>query len=878
MLLFSPWRKCLYIFVFCFFSFTVKNSFASSCRSSQSLTERLNTIDPQIIKSFKAEDLWFSYLEENELRNDHSPSFRDDRKRSELAVVRQFHLFLRLLSNQDVTRPESLSELIFGSLQVNDGRKMNLYPHLVFLLRHIVESKKEFKCINRTTAELAYINWQEQYIQKSLGLIEQLSMPGYEELIDSFRRRWGTKELEVIDLSPKKRKVIAKDLPANYADLLVRKAKDTKEYIVKGFYYGSENMFALDLAKNPHETLYVFAHELVHAGNLHQIPAQRKMESLKLKVQELFRDLLGSSSGIEELLSHSMEHLSLKTLELGNTDTFDYYLDKKIRSFQQFKDKNSNIPLRSLDYSELALLDNFAEALLDLSLVDEYQAYALSTVAYHQLVRTINMPASKYANRYIELLRQGDANLAKSLFMYNSISPFDGIRRLLLDIQIKNTAQNKREKLRTTKDYIKFLKLLNLLEALFLEKVKNYIVKLESEAQFSSLLEFDGPKSSSFIKPPELKKQEQKEEGVDYFEKKNHYDQSANVYTRDDLDNPFAVIGSQMTPTRLLRFRENLEVVGRNLDKMIQSFQLLRNGILDFKSVSLGEMELLGYLGESSLYKNFYRNTSSQLQKPKSEIPEYFFDFFHKVRNERRSRQRFLVEEKNQVLYDLSLLQLLKIYNWLDKILPIYNQNMLGIKNYFEKIEKDNYSKEHFKAHEIKAMYQHLQGSKKSALLNFKKMEELKQSVFSMDKDWGLASSPGFNSVSNALFSLQNSLLGVFPVGAFDLKRIESEAKQSVDLRQQTILGFTKQFQYKCSRGKINLRNQFVSINDGKVIYDINFYCRSGEPVFLRYMASLQAPIKIYQDSSPKLESFKLFPDSKKLLLPVNTRLGGNSE
>jgi hypothetical protein len=203
---------------------------------------------------------------------------------------------------------------------------------------------------------------------------------------------------------------------------------------------------------------------------------------------------------------------------------------------------------------------------------------------------------------------------------------------------------------------------------------------------------------------------------------------------------------------------------------------------------------------------------------------------------------------------------------------------MLGIKNYFEKIEKDNYSKEHFKAHEIKAMYQHLQGSKKSALLNFKKMEELKQSVFSMDKDWGLASSPGFNSVSNALFSLQNSLLGVFPVGAFDLKRIESEAKQSVDLRQQTILGFTKQFQYKCSRGKINLRNQFVSINDGKVIYDINFYCRSGEPVFLRYMASLQAPIKIYQDSSPKLESFKLFPDSKKLLLPVNNRLGGNSE
>ena len=750
---------------------------------------------------------------------------------------------------------------------------------MVHILRYLVEAETAPACIDQSLVRSSYSYWQNVYIKKSLELISSSNVRAYQPIVYNFKQHLQRRDFEIVDLSIKQRKHLGTKLPSAYRNVLIKRSEKTGDFVVKGFFYGAENIFAIDFAKDPHETLFTFAHEIVHAGD------HRESESLK-EIREMkpaLKDLIYNLSGDQEVSGPWIESI-LKDLLFNNDGgstalSFEFIYKRKIESFRRFSESNPQSKLKSLSNDEQKLLHDFIDKIMEISLMDEFRAYALSTAVYYQMASKINLPIHKNAEHYISLLQTGDGALAESIFLMNAVSPFDALQTSLRESIFNKTTGGIRPAKNYYSTYYKVLQVVNLLEEMYLTKVRKKIEELNREKPMNYLVldqsfDFDESTAEASEAPVVVFSEI---ESIDYLAKK----QSRlidNNHVRDDLNNPFAVIGTRLSAGRLLRFRENLEIVSSKIREAISTIESLSMGIVDFHDLSRGEMELLGITGDSQIAKKFFDNMPLSFRKSKEQLPELMIDVMKKVKKQRGSFKSSLDTSKDYLLYDLLIVRLVKIYYWLDTIMPIYNQNMLGIKTYFEKLESDNYSKELFSNKELVSMYQHLISSQDLAIENYRNMEELKQSLYWFDRKWGLARQPGIASISNALLKLQSEIIGTFSLSTQQKLDIQLEVESLVKDRMNQYQDRKKIQLKRCQKQKERTYQDWVKWDTSYASFHTIDVCARGKFFKVRFINDIPFLFSVKSTSFNDRIEFKIFGDSEYLVFPLESSKVGHYE
>tara|TARA_B100000749_G_scaffold280891_1_gene280281 strand:+ start:55777 stop:58314 length:2538 start_codon:yes stop_codon:yes gene_type:complete len=594
---------------------------------------------------------------------------------------------------------EDVVDQIFGSSaqMAFSDQLPELYPIKVHVLRYLNEQSQSV-CISPSKVKNVYQAWKLRYINDfAIPLIQSAQISKLDSVIREFQRKLIEGELELIDLSPKKRNQLVSQTPERHRDSLTKINPETGKYGVSGFYSSRDKIFAVDFARPIGETLITFTHEMIHAGDLELDDLKREWSKIYPKVLSVLTQWLGKSDQQLEIAKSLVNRVLFLVEPNSYSKAFMRLTQQKLEALQEQIRKQTSLeekPLRPSE-SELDLIDRFFNIATHLTLGNEYKAYGYSAILYHKLNQSWILPPSDFHSSELDKVTMGDQYFATSIFLEKSLSPFPTMRRslgtnckaLTEELTGKPSPTEASEDSPTIEQHrqeiqfeLRLCKVLNHLEYSYLKELKSYINDLKD--QFSGTIKWisENTKDTQYDSLP-------------YYARPGSIDESLN---------PYSVLAARLTTAWVIRFKNNLLRVDNYVRSLNTSLIGLEFGVLDLHDLNESELQLVGlsYENTTPKYGVFPEETRFKSQRPNESGSIDYKNYFELVKWNKSSLNTFdpVVTEatllpSDDLMTQLIRLHMIKSYKWLDDAFPIYHQTLVGSVNFLNKLHMGNFNK-----------------------------------------------------------------------------------------------------------------------------------------------------------------------------------------
>lgn len=610
---------------------------------------------------------------------------------------------LKKLTNQSI---ETLSSNIIST---NNEYDRKLYLVKISILRYFLANEDVAKNnkINLTNLKSLENKWIKKYVEASSALIRSSNIPEYNEIVSNFIDFYKNEKLVVEDLSPENRNKYDRKLGKSHGISLMDKDTHTNKYKVQGFYSSIKDpnsdkigIFAIDLSNSITDNIVTFAHEIVHAADPKIAAYRNEYRHYLPKVLSLIQKIIPSSyTGSPKDFADSL--LPMVFFELGNSEIVMAIINQLGISINNLEEKLSESNVEITD-QEKQYLKNWIRSLIGLSIENEYRAYGFSLLIYYYFNQKARfLDESKNLNQFLNLIKKGDDIFAQSLA--SQMNPFSTYK------QRWTTFSN--QFLPNTEDKNKAANMILLFEQTYLLELQKFIVELKGrfQAQVSQFIrsnndinmtvsedhkreienQVNNNRYNNWSNPETLNMSfcNNDSRSSSYAQCLNTVD--TNTRNLESQASRFSLIAARVSTLWVIRVKENISMLIKDLINLKKSLVILKAGILDFQNLNASELGILGLIDSETQIPNYNSSCSSSYQL------RGWIDY-DKYTNYFPLDQNFNSDEiPSSVLIERLLkIRLFQALSWIDQSLPLVESHTIGAKAFIEKLNLGLYDKE----------------------------------------------------------------------------------------------------------------------------------------------------------------------------------------
>lgn len=707
-LAFDKYIKLLsYLTIFYLTFILSSNLYADPCyRDAKNLSDALPT---SLVQSFLRSHLWKN-------------SYDNPRTSRQLEIVQNVKSFWRILSAPQVNQ-RALFGNMFGSIDSMSPEKFfpEIYGLKVAILSFALKSDNQLSsCLLSGTQNInkVYQNWQEYYIKILVEYLQLANIPEYTPIIESFensienhflngkqKKNPPQDSLNILNLTAEVREKYQHSIKMHKSADLLRINPATGFYEITGFYNPSQNIIAIDFSRPISDTFVTFAHEIVHSSSPEIVNSRKKLEKLTQAANKTISKLIDEKQfnyWAQSLINHLLFETGI-TAEPAQKLMFHLIDVKK----EQLKTRNLELDKLGVSWKvgkkEDAVLREFIETSLHLTLGNEFKAYSLSILAYVKLKDSKGLLAPvQYREDQVEKILKGDQFFAANIFfdtqlhvLQNIESQYEAKKKELQDEEklkakskgVSDSTESSEKNILAT--LMKLERTLNHLEIIYFEEVKAYISHLKTNyaEQISEIRKYNSADWSDipyYIRPGGL----------------------------ESPDNPYLpIFEAKLTTSWILRFQSNLETIIDELlsyDKALLAAKAKITYLSDLDEVDLrlvgvkyadskydpsnySRTEVLrGSLDGDSYFSDYRKEKSLWVWNPQLVyIPSEYLGYFQVTPWD--LRKNALPISGVDLNKKLVKLRLIKIHHWLQMVLPTYNGTIVRNLSFLNKLQSGEY-------------------------------------------------------------------------------------------------------------------------------------------------------------------------------------------
>ncbi|GEM_PF-4108154 len=526
----------------------------------------------------------------------------------------------------------------------------SLYPVKVQIIRY-------FRDVNideysRDKVMLVNSAWKTRYMNSFLSLVKLSKVSGLKEIAQAFEKKLNTKKLNIVDLSPEARKLLAKE-SSHHEDNLMTKTNG--RFNVSGVYISHRKLFAIDFARDSiEETIITFVHEMIHAADPSLEVAKRNFIELLPSAKSILQKWTGNSEIVSEI---NLNFLDNVFFEGDENHLNKFYKQKNENTLRSLSKK---LDVDTLPDEEVAIVKEWIGSALSLSVFNEYHAYGKSLQFLKELIVDFNIVKGRVSThkKLIEQFIHGDDLFVAKLAMASN--PFSNLKIYAL-------------RYKKDKDYfVSFRKLINYLEYLYLLEIKETV-------------DFDDNRYSKFLSSLITNDEDT------LTEIRQTWNQ---VESLDSSLNPYELITSRLTNSTIVKIKKNLGLITESLDSNISKLQTSTAGVLDLHDISDAELKLIGIQWQGSPFQRVDDSVSSVVESSLEEISLDIKKYFELMpwSEDIYFKNRGLVYIQGEtVSQKLLKLNILRTSLWIDHSFSAWTDTVLGARVLLEKIRSEVY-------------------------------------------------------------------------------------------------------------------------------------------------------------------------------------------
>lgn len=568
---------------------------------------------------------------------------------------------------QSIKNEKNIETIVNSLIDTNFNSSNSLsYGLKIRIFRYLIENQQFAKSIGLPNEKILKIEaaWKNRYIHSAALLLRGLNVSGYAEIVDSFLNQVKTGSIKVYDLSSENRSFFDSQIGKSHGVSLLQK-KDN-QYAVTGFYFESQKIFALDFARPLGETLISFAHEIVHAGDPRLATYRAEFEKYYHPVKNILAKLMGDNSS-PDLINAMLTHVFF---EIGREELLAKIQNQAKALVQNIKDNDSN-QTTSLNAADEEILRKWIKAVIGLSIENEYRAYGFSVIAYVQFKNQLNIiQDSSNREKFVSSIRDGDKRFVERIAQ--GMNPFhanlNSYQNIVQRYQLRGDSR------------LTFDRNLSLIESMYLDEVRGFIANLSN--QFSNTLR---TLRTEIQVAPDLSPAKV-------------FPDWTNSENMNSPSNPYSLITARVSTMWVIRVRENIISLVKDLTEMRKSLLVLRAGILDFANLSASELNLLNLVDKSNTDGSDL-SQEMQCSGNYSKInPSINYQKYEKYFGNLNWSSAMVSSEyalpASRLIEQLLKLKLIQGLAWLEQGFPDIKNNIVGAKVFMQKLREQLYDTE----------------------------------------------------------------------------------------------------------------------------------------------------------------------------------------
>jgi hypothetical protein len=655
----------------------------------------------------------------------------DDVKHSAMAT--EIEKVVQLLKTEK--NIESIVNVLIDTNFVSSQNRF--YVLKIRIFRFLLENPKDALNLGVSVEKLIKIEqaWKDRYLHTAAVMLRELNITDYSNIVDAFLAQVKAAHLKIYDLSPSNRARFNNEFGSAHGISLLNKKND--QYVVSGFYYEKQKIFALDFSRPLGETIITFAHEIVHAADPRLTGYRVEFEKLYEKVRAILTKLMGQA-GENELITSMLKQVFF---EIGRDELLARLQEQSLAMIGNMH-KVTGVNGTRITAEDELVLRKWIQAVIGLSIENEYRAYGFSVLTYARFKSQLNIiQNSPSRENFIESIREGDRAFVNRLA--SGMNPFranlSSYQNLVHQFGLANG------------DKLALDMGLNLLESIYIDELRTYILNLTNE--FANSL-----KAIRSELAPQITHQESSKYFPDWTKPENI----------NSPANPYSLITARVSTMWVIRVRENIISLVNELTEMRRSLLVLRAGILDFAELSDNEFALINLVEKNEMNPGDSLG-GSHCSVPRNRNPNINYSKFQKYfgisnwNNSMVSSDQAL--PSGQLLEQLIKLKLIQGLAWLEQGFPDIKNNIIGAKVFAQKLREQLYDTEDLTPERAQQLQIELSEAIQYSTFSGDEVKKIDHLIFflasahqiSFERSWSIAASE-FSQRQTQMIRLLNSL------------------------------------------------------------------------------------------------------------------------
>lgn len=534
--------------------------------------------------------------------------------------------------------------------------------------------------------------WTDTYENMALRLLRNSAVREFERIVDNYERIKNSNLIEFKDLDPALRDQMSQ-YDRDSHGIRLNSIRNDGQYIVNGVFNRNQRVFAVDLLRPLNETIVTFAHEVVHVADPQILEFRNELESTYDDLLSVLTSWLGDTTNSREMARDMVDHVLYETSSVEAVRQLRRIRNIRIQSVRN-RVSIDEVSFEPTD-EELSILNQFFNALIGTTVINEYKAYGLSLSFYLDFrTRMSLLPPSRERLNHINTFLRGDEIFATNLA--NNFNPFSSFRNsrfaafvgqgsptdmdyLLREAQLENPGevedvelnydeiQDISRRREYARESLRIMKTLNLLELSFLEQMNIIVSGLNN--RFRNIFEtLQNNSHVSDILPPYVRRG----------------GRNQNTLT------PYQILSARMTTEWIIRFRNRINMISDQVSDMTSMFMNIKAGIIDLHNVTATERELIG-IKYSNREEGLRENNQSQELVSINDIPDEIVEFFPTIAME---GARVVQTDQRDLIRNLFKLRVIKSVIWIRESLPIWSAVLRQSTEFIEALWQGRYNRD----------------------------------------------------------------------------------------------------------------------------------------------------------------------------------------